>query len=156
MKILETCQQLTNEIPSNQIYMNEPMSKHTTFKVGGNADIFVRVKNIKELKYVIKIAKKSNIHMTIIGNGSNILVKDKGIRGIVVKIDFEGIEIKKEKENEVCVTVGAGVKLASLAQELQKNGIKGFEFASRNTRNNWWSHKDECWCTWNRNERNSY
>ena len=76
MKILEICQDLTKEIPSEQIYMNEPMSKHTTFKIGGNADIFVKVKNIEELKYVIKIAKKNKIHICVIGNGSNIIVKD--------------------------------------------------------------------------------
>ena len=129
MKILEVCQDLTKEIPSEQIYMNEPMSKHTSFKVGGNADIFVKVRNIKQLKYVIKIAKKNDVHMYIIGNGSNILVKDNGIRGIVVKIEFEDIKIEKN-ENEAIVTVGAGVKLMQLAQELLKNSISGFEFAS--------------------------
>lgn len=151
MKIIEICQELTKEIPTEQIFMNEPMSKHTTFKVGGNADIFVKVRNIKELMSVIKIAKKNDVHMTIIGNGSNILVKDKGIRGIVVKIEFDEINIENaiencEKNNEiknagksnetedkkenVIVTVGAGVKLAALAQELLKNSISGFEFAS--------------------------
>ena len=58
MDITEISQKLTKEIPSNQVYCNEPMYKHTSFKVGGNADIFVKVKNIEELKYVIKIAKK--------------------------------------------------------------------------------------------------
>ena len=129
MKILEICQELTKEIPSEQIYMNEPMSKHTTFKVGGNADVFVKVRNTEQLKYVIKIAKKNDVHMYIIGNGSNILVKDNGIRGIVVKIEFEDIKIEKN-ENEAIVTVGAGVKLMQLAQELLKNSISGFEFAS--------------------------
>ena len=150
MKIIEICQELTKEILTEQIFMNEPMSKHTTFKVGGNADIFVKVRNIKELMSVIKIAKKNDIHMTIIGNGSNILVKDKGIRGIVVKIEFDEINIKnaienlennneiknaeesnkEDKKENVIVTVGAGVKLAALAQELLKNSISGFEFAS--------------------------
>ena len=129
MNIIEICQELTKEIPTNQVYMNEPMSKHTTFKVGGNADIFIKVTNIKELKHVIKVAKKNDIHMTIIGNGSNVLVKDKGIRGIVVKIEFDEIKIEKENDNAI-VTVGAGVKLIALAQELLKNGISGFEFAS--------------------------
>ena len=66
MSIIEICQELTKEIPTNQVYMNEPMSKHTTFKVGGNADIFIKVTNIKELKHVIKVAKKNDIYMTII------------------------------------------------------------------------------------------
>lgn len=139
LNIIQICQELTNEIPSKQIYMNEPMSKHTTFKVGGNADIFVKVKNIEQLRYAIKIAKKNDIHMYIIGNGSNILVKDNGIKGIVIKIEFEDIKIDKSKaivindkikEEEAIVTVGAGVKLMQLAQKLLKNSISGFEFAS--------------------------
>ena len=93
MNNMQVCQELTKEIPSEQIYMNEPMGKHTTFRVGGNADIFVKVKNIDELKHIIKIAKKNDVHITVIGNGSNILVKDNGIRGIVAKIEFEDIKI---------------------------------------------------------------
>lgn len=130
MKIKELCQLLTKEIPSEHIYINEPMKRHTSFKVGGNADILVKVKNMNELMYTIKIAKKNGVHITIIGNGSNILVKDKGIRGIVVQIEFDDIDIEPIQDNEVIVTVGAGVKLVSLAQELQKKSITGFEFAS--------------------------
>lgn len=130
MKILELCQKLTEVIPAEQIHMNEPMSKHTSFKVGGNADIFVKIKNIDELKYVIKVARKTNNHITIIGNGSNVLVKDKGIRGFVLNIDFTNIKIEKADDNSVIVTAGAGVKLAALANELMKKGITGFEFAS--------------------------
>lgn len=132
MNNMQVCQELTKEIPSEQIYMNEPMSKHTTFRVGGNADIFVKVKNIDELKHIIKVAKKNDVHITVIGNGSNILVKDNGIRGIVAKIEFEDVEIKNENtsDDNVIVAVGAGVKLAVLAQMLLQKGITGFEFAS--------------------------
>ena len=126
MNILQICQELTKEVPSEQIYMNEPMSKHTTFRVGGNADIFIKVKNLEQLKFIIKVARKNGIHITIIGNGSNLLVKDNGIRGIVVKIEFEDIKINLENET---VIVGAGVKLAVLAQELLKSEMTGFEFA---------------------------
>ena len=124
LNILQICQELTKEVPSEQIYMNEPMSKHTTFKVGGNADIFIKVKNLEQLKFVIKVAKKNNIRITIIGNGSNLLVKDNGIRGIVAKIEFEDIKI--DADNAI-VIVGAGVKLGLLAQELLKNELSGFE-----------------------------
>ena len=132
MNNMQVCQELTKEIPSGQIYMNEPMSKHTTFKVGGNADIFVKVKNIDELKHIIKVAKKNDVHITVIGNGSNILVKDNGIRGIVAKIEFEDVEIENENtsDDNVIVAVGAGVKLTVLAQMLLQKGITGFEFAS--------------------------
>lgn len=122
---------ITKEILPEQVLINEPMRKHTSFKIGGNADIFVKVKKIEELKTIIKIAKQQNIYLTIIGNGSNILVKDNGIRGIVVKIEFNEIEIKKEPlGSDYIVTVGAGVKLGELAQKLLKEEITGFEFAA--------------------------
>ena len=126
------------------------MKKHTSFKIGGNADIFINVKSIDEIKYILEYVNKNNINLTVIGNGSNILVTDKGIRGIVMKIDLQGIDIEKKIEdnamklqnmmvaeesenygyNEVIVTVGAGVKLGKLAQKLLKEEIEGFEFAS--------------------------
>lgn len=144
---------LAKEISIDCIMIDEPMSKHTSFKIGGPADIFVKVKNIKELKYIIKIARKENIHLTVIGNGSNILVKDGGIRGIVIKIEFEEIKIetslfnKSKLENilstdiiennislpkweDIIVTVGSGVKLGELAQKLLDENITGFEFAA--------------------------
>lgn len=116
---------LTKEIKEEQILLEEPMKKHTSFKIGGIADIFVKVKTIDELRHVIKIAKKENIYLTIIGNGSNVLVKDNGIRGIVAKLDLNDISI-----NHDIVTVGSGVKLGELAQRLLKKQIAGFEFAA--------------------------
>lgn len=77
----------------------------------------------------IKVADKYYLPVTIIGNGSNILVKDSGISGIVIKIEFDKIEIDKQEEYAI-VTVGAGVKLMKLAQDLLNSGISGFEFAS--------------------------
>lgn len=116
---------LTKEIKEEQILLEEPMKKHTSFKIGGIADIFVKVKTIEELKHVIKIAQKESIDLTIIGNGSNVLVKDNGIRGIVAKLDLNNISI-----NHDTVIVGAGVKLGELAQRLLKKQIAGFEFAA--------------------------
>ena len=156
MDITRISQKLTKEIPSNQVYCNEPMYKHTSFKVGGNADIFVKVKNLKQLKYTIQVAKDNGLNINIMGNGSNLLVRDNGIRGIVIKIELENIEIKQddtkninngvdqtndtrgstyenkdlEEDNNVSMVVGAGVKLAMLSQALLQKGITGFEFAS--------------------------
>lgn len=129
MKVIEICQELSKIIPTTRIYMNEPMKKYTSFKVGGNADILAKVKDIRELMHAVKTADKYNELLTVIGNGSNILVKDHGIRGIVVKIEFDEINIDKQKDFAI-VTVGAGVKLARLAQELLNNEIAGFEFAA--------------------------
>ena len=120
---------LTKDIPNLKIYIDEPMSKHTSFKIGGNADIFIKATSIDEIKKVLEFVNKENIKLTVIGNGSNLLVKDNGIRGITMQTCID--EIKIDDKNEfVYVNVTNGVKLASLAVNLQKQGIAGFEFAS--------------------------
>lgn len=129
MKVIEVCNELTKVISPTRIYMNEPMKKYTSFKVGGNADLLIKVKDVKELMHAIKIADNYYLPITIIGNGSNILVRDHGISGIVIKIEFDKIEIDKQNDYAI-VTVGAGVKLMRLAQELLNKEISGFEFAS--------------------------
>lgn len=113
-------------LSKEQIYLNEPMSKHTSFKIGGPADIFVKPKNIDELKNIIKIAKENNIQTTVIGNGSNLLVKDGGIRGIVIKPEFKEIEFLEDNK----VRVGSGVLLSKIANEAYNTGLSGLEFAS--------------------------
>ena len=77
---------LKKAIGENNVIENEPMSKHTTFRIGGNADIFVTPQSTEDIENVIKIAEKTNTPYYIIGNGSNLLVKDNGIRGIVIQI----------------------------------------------------------------------
>lgn len=64
-------------LSEKQIYLNESMSKHTSFKIGGLADIFVKPKNIDEIKGIIQISRENNTPITIVGNGSNLLVKDR-------------------------------------------------------------------------------
>ena len=118
--------ELLEILSKEQIYLNEPMSKHTSFKIGGPADIFVKPKNVDELKNIIKIAKQNSIEITVIGNGSNLLVKDGGIRGIVIKPDFKEIEFLDNNK----VKVGAGVLLSKVANESYKKGLSGLEFAS--------------------------
>lgn len=119
---------LTNEIKQGIVKIDEPMRKHTNFKIGGNADVFVIAKNIEEIKCVIKFSKENNILLTILGNGSNVLVSDKGIRGIVLQVGTK--EIKIEKQKNALVEVEAGVMLGAFAQVLLKQSISGFEFAA--------------------------
>lgn len=69
--------ELLEKINEKQICLNEPMAKHTTFKIGGTADIFVKANTIEELKFIINTAKLENVPLTLIGNGSNVLVKDR-------------------------------------------------------------------------------
>lgn len=85
MNIEEIYEILTKEIKDSTVYKNEPMSKHTSFKIGGNADIYIKAKTVEDIKIVLKVANENNIPTTIIGNGSNVLVKDNGIRGIVIR-----------------------------------------------------------------------
>ena len=113
------------------IKLNEPMSKHTSFKTGGNAEVYIIAKSIEQIKEVVKLSKENNIPIYIIGNGSNVLVKDEGIEGIVLKIQLEKINIiRKDEDVNVYVEADAGVKIAVLAHKLMQEGIEGFEFAS--------------------------
>lgn len=83
---------LKNKLGEDKVRLNEPMSKHTTFRIGGPADIFVTVNNVEKLQYVLKLAREYELPIFIIGNGSNLLVRDKGIRGIVCKIAIKKFE----------------------------------------------------------------
>ena len=125
MKIEEIYQTLTKEIKDSQIYLNEPMNKHTSFKIGGSADIYVKAKSIEDIKYIIGFVKTKEIPLTVIGNGSNLLVRDNGIRGITMQIDLQEVNVE-----DTMVTAGAGVKLGVLAATILKNELTGFEFAA--------------------------
>ncbi len=120
---------LREKIDTKDILENEPMSKHTTFKVGGNADLLIKAHDVEQIKFVLNVAKNNNVPIFILGNGSNLLVKDKGIRGITVKIELKDIKIDK-KDEKVYVTVGAGNKMPEIAGKLLKEEISGFEFAA--------------------------
>ena len=125
-EILKVYKEVSKFIPEEDIYLNEPMSRHTTFKIGGNADIFVKIRNIDELKNVIKLTSKIEQPLHIVGNGSNILVRDNGIRGIVAKICIDAYKFI----NEDTIRVDAGMLNAKLAKILLEKGLSGFEFAA--------------------------
>ena len=116
-------------IPQENVYINEPMSKYTSFKIGGPAECLVKIKTLDQLKSILKYTNENDIKLTIIGNGSNILVSDDGIKGIVVKIEIDNLEIDIQ-DKKALITVGSGVKLGLLAQKCLKAEITGFEFAS--------------------------
>ena len=121
--------EIQNIIPQENVYINEPMSKYTSFKIGGSAECMVKIKTLEQLKSILKYTNENNINLTIIGNGSNILVSDDGIKGIVVKIEIDNLEIDIQDKKAI-ITVGSGVKLGLLAQKCLKQEITGFEFAS--------------------------
>ena len=115
-----------SKLNKENLYYDEPMAKHTSFKIGGPADVFIKVDNIEELKETLDLSKKNQIPLTIIGNGSNLLVTDKGIRGITAKLNLKDIEIKNENNKQI-IKVDAGVPVGLLAQKLLKEEITGFE-----------------------------
>ena len=105
---------------------NEPMKNHTTFKVGGNAEFFVKVKSVDELSALIKFITQNNIPYFILGKGSNLLVSDEGIKGVVIILDgdFEKVEV-----NEETITAGAGASLTKMCRTALDNSLSGLEFA---------------------------
>ena len=113
-------------IDKNNIFYDEPMIKHTSFKVGGPADCFLKVRDIEELKNILELIKKYNISYVVFGNGSNMIVRDKGYRGIVIKIDINKFELIEENDEQKLI-VGAGNKISEVAQKLLKEELSGFE-----------------------------
>ena len=117
---------LENILDKSRIKYDEPMKKHTTIRIGGPAKCLVLPISIEEIKNIIKYAKSNNIKYYIIGNGSDIVVRDEGIDGLVIKINskFDNVEIEGET-----IKVLAGTSMPKLAQIAKKNSLTGLEFA---------------------------
>ena len=110
----------------NRIFTDEPMKKHTTFRVGGPADVLIQPKRA-ELASVIRLCREYDIPYQVIGNGSNLLVGDRGIRGAVIEMLSKKDEICVEDD---CITVGAGMLLSKTANCAAEHGLTGMEFAA--------------------------
>lgn len=126
MELEELIKKSNLPIDKEKILFNEPMKKHTTFKTGGPAECFIKIDKEESLKEILKFVNQNKIPVTIIGNGSNILVSDKGIKGITLKIQLEKIDIQEKNEN-IQIIVGAGEKLGKLAQVCLQKEITGLE-----------------------------
>ena len=118
---------LTSVIAKERVYVDEPMSRHTTFRVGGPADFFVTPKAKEEVRDVIRICKEAGMPYYIIGNGSNLLVSDAGYRGVIVQIYKEMNEVKVEGD---LVKAQAGALLSGIAAKALGAELSGFAFAS--------------------------
>ena len=110
-EFLDLAEQLKSSV-SCTVRLNELMSGHTSFKIGGPADILVLPESIEQLREVLKVVKETVVPLTLLGNGSNVLVRDKGIRGIVIKLVF-----------------GSGYSLALASYKAMECGKTGMEFA---------------------------
>ncbi|PWM43215.1 MAG: UDP-N-acetylenolpyruvoylglucosamine reductase [Clostridiales bacterium] len=108
-----------------EFMQKQSMKNHTTFKIGGIADLIISPENLRKLSALIAYLRQNNINFFVLGNGSNLLVSDEGLRMPVIKTDkFNFIE-----QNGTELTVGAGLTNAKVANFALQNGLTGFEFA---------------------------
>lgn len=110
-------------IDEKLIETDEEMSKYTSFKTGGKAKIFIRVKDIETIREILRLTKENSIPLIILGNGSNILFKDGNFEGIVLKIELDRLKIEDN-----IVTLEAGAKNAIVARKILEQSLEGFEF----------------------------
>lgn len=109
-----------------EVRINEPMKRHTTFRAGGNADWFVVPESAEELAAVLNLCRQTGAEWYLLGNGSNLLVSDRGFHGVIIGMErFSNIEISGN-----ILRAGAGVLLSRAANEAYKAGLTGFEFAA--------------------------
>lgn len=118
--------QLSASMPMGRILMDEPMSEHTTFAVGGPADILVLPQSVKEMSLAIRAARRLELPITVLGGGSNVLVRDGGIRGVVIQLNQM---TKVLSCNEMKILASAGYMLKDVCQFAQQQGLTGIEFA---------------------------
>ncbi|WP_374041662.1 UDP-N-acetylmuramate dehydrogenase [uncultured Tissierella sp.] len=123
----EEMQKMFENKSFGKILLDEPMRNHTTFKIGGPADVMIIPSNEEELIEAIKFSRENNIDFLIMGNGSNLLVRDGGIRGVVIKIN-EGFN--KITVDGTTIYCQAGALLSTTSKVALKHSLKSFEFAS--------------------------
>lgn len=112
---------------SDNVKLQEPMSRHTTFRIGGPADFYLCPHSTKEVQEIVEICKEEKLPYFVLGNGSNLLVSDKGYRGVVIQLwkNFSDITVK-----DCCIQAKAGALLSKVAAEALEAGLTGMEFAS--------------------------
>jgi UDP-N-acetylmuramate dehydrogenase len=119
---------LQERFPEVEFLLDEPMKKHTTFRIGGPADIYVEP-SISQMVPLITFLKESSVPYIVIGNGSNLLVSDDGIEGVVISLGKSAAEISINTDTAE-ITVEAGAMLSSVANRAADSGLTGLEFAS--------------------------
>ena len=112
----------------------EPMKRHTTFRIGGPAAVFISPGSEEELREVLNLLKEENIPWTILGNGSNLLVSDEGFKGAVISMSegwaYSGVLREDEKAGKTLIRAGAGELLSRTARLAMECSLTGMEFAS--------------------------
>ena len=122
--------ELESLLPGGAVLYDEPMSAHTSFRIGGPADVFVSAKEPGAVKAVLAFGRKADIPVTVIGNGSNLLVSDKGVEGIVLSIKDTGTELPAPvyaDDEKAVFEVSAGMSLSAFSKACAKAGYTGTE-----------------------------
>lgn len=119
-------QELFAGCTAKPLLLNEPMSRHTSFKIGGPADLLATPCNEEELRRLLLKAHEAGVPVTLIGNGSNLLVRDKGVRGLVIKLGNMLTDIKIDGGT---IAFGSGISLALASRTAANHGLTGMEFA---------------------------
>ncbi|MCI9270135.1 MAG: UDP-N-acetylmuramate dehydrogenase [Dorea sp.] len=118
---------LTAALSEERVRLSEPMKKHTTFRIGGEADYFVMPRTKEEVKQTVAVCREEQAPYSIVGNGSNLLVSDAGYRGVVIQI-FK--EMSRAEAEGTRIRAQAGASLAKIAGIALEAGLCGFEFAA--------------------------
>lgn len=118
---------LVQIVGEERVRTDEPMKSHTTFRVGGPADFFVTPETSEEVRALVDMCGSEGIDCHVIGNGSNLLVSDRGVRGVVVQI---AKAMNKMESNGGTIRAQAGALLSEVAAQALKDGLAGFEFAA--------------------------
>ena len=122
-----------NILLKGSINVSIPLKNYTTFNIGGPGKYFIIPQNEHELISILKLCNKHNLYFFILGNGSNILVSDEGIDGVVIRInnqtEFSKVKFKEEKDGQSIITAGAGILMHDLSLKIAKASLAGFEFA---------------------------
>jgi len=118
---------VTDIVGPENIKTDEPMKNHTSFKVGGNADIMVLPENDIQIAKIVEVCEREGIPFFIMGNGTNIIVRDKGIRGVVIKTCGR---LERYVVNDCVIEAESGILLSKLAEIALEHGLTGLEFAS--------------------------
>lgn len=118
---------LQDIVGSDNVVSDEPMRKHTTFRIGGNADIFVRPESKEQIAEIIRLCREQDVPYFILGNGSNLLVGDRGFRGVVINIMDNMNDIKVDGG---IIKAQAGAMLIKVSRAARDNSLTGLEFAS--------------------------
>ncbi|NLY44943.1 MAG: UDP-N-acetylmuramate dehydrogenase [Tissierella sp.] len=119
--------QLFEDIDLGEVLFDEPMKKHTSFKIGGPVDLMIIPGNEEQLVNGVKICRENNINFYIMGNGSNLLVKDGGMRGVVIKINEGFNNIRFDDTKIYCE---AGALLTAVSRRAYQHSLTGMEFAN--------------------------